>query len=74
MGFCDAKIYFNEPLDIVFKDMSPFWHRFGLPSQRPMLSYQKKSTLAKTFTEKKRVKVQSLSSGLSLRHKKDPFK
>ena len=36
-----------------------FWPGLGLPSQRPMMSYQKNQPFAKIFTKKKRVKVRS---------------
>ena len=46
-----------------------FWPELGLPSQRQMLSYQTKSILAKMFTEKKRVKVQSTTCHYATKRK-----
>ena len=43
---------------IIYGDFQFFCSGLGLPSRRPKLSYQN-STLAKIFTEKKRVKVRS---------------
>ena len=48
-----------------------FWPGLGLPSQRPMLSYQKINPCQNIY-EKKRVKVRSTSP--PLRYKKGPVK